>query len=510
MDNSDLWFFIVALLITVIILIYIIRKKYKRITDLETELKKAKSDIGALQTRIKTYDNKIALLQADYLKFKDRLIQRATSYFKDNFNRENLSELEVSSELRKVISQVLSDYLSVFNKPDEAIIKVSKLMADYLTYPIYYEQMKMEYSPEYHVRQRALTVREIRQETREILEKQLAQQYQTEKKLAEIEKNNVFENVIKLANSNTKLTPYISKIIADIETADFEVLARSLDYGNSAQRIKQVKTIRQVKSEAKAKIENLKWAEYQLTYLLALYPNLNDVIETEYNDLQISYDNITDTDPVRNYLSTEEWKNLSTTQKNQLALDRYIESRKKSKWQIGRDYELYIGYLYQNKGYKIDYFGSYMGLEDLGRDLIATKKGKVLIIQCKYWSKEKVIHEKHIMQLYGSLIAYKIEHNTDDAIGVLITNIELSDTAKKFAKTLNIEYVENKPLGSFPRIKCNIGHDEFGETYIYHLPMDFQYDKTKIEKKGEMMVSTVAEAEEAGFRRAYKWHGNIE
>lgn len=320
-------------------------------------------------------------------------------------------------------------------------------------------------------------------------------------------RSNVYEKVEALLKANTKLIPYISKIISDIETANFEILAKSLEWGSSIERQKKVTSLRELKKTAQEQIEKNKWAEYQLNYLLALYPALQEVIETDYEDLQLSYSEVTDADPVRNFLSVEEWKSLSATEKNQLALDRYVESRKKSKWQVGRDYELYIGHLYQKKGYKIDYFGSYMGMEDLGRDLIATKNNKTLIIQCKYWSKEKQIHEKHIMQLYGSLIAYRVENNVSNAKGLLITNIELSDTAKKFAEILKIEYVENKPLGNFPRIKCNIGHDEFGETHIYHLPMDFQYDKTKIEKPGEMMATTVAEAEAAGFRRAYKWHG---
>ena len=64
-------------------------------------------------------------------------------------------------------------------------------------------------------------------------------------------------------------------------------------------------------------------------------------------------------------------------ERNQLALDRYKASHKKSKWQIGRDYELYIGYRYSQSGYSVDYFGSYMGLEDLGRDLICKKGNKI-------------------------------------------------------------------------------------------------------------------------------------
>lgn len=57
-------------------------------------------------------------------------------------------------------------------------------------------------------------------------------------------------------------------------------------------------------------------------------------------------------------------------------------------------------------------------------------------------------------------------------------------------------------------IKCNISKD--GEK-IYHLPFDQQYDRVSIaNKKGACYVATVAEAEEQGFRRAYKWKPKAE
>ncbi len=201
---------------------------------------------------------------------------------------------------------------------------------------------------------------------------------------------------------------------------------------------------------------------------------------------------------------------LTTTEKNQLALDRYRESHKKSKWQVGRDYELYVGYVYEQKGFKVDYFGSYMGLEDLGRELVAEKGGKIHIVQCKYWSSVKQIHENHINQLYGTKVCYCIEHNIDPSqvLGVLVTNIQLSPTAKKMADFLGIRYKENYEIKDYPCIKCNIGKDEFGyPTKIYHLPFDQQYDATKIKDPGEFYAMTVAEAEAAGFRRAAKWFG---
>lgn len=45
----------------------------------------------------------------------------------------------------------------------------------------------------------------------------------------------------------------------------------------------------------------------------------------------------------------------------------------------------------------------------------------------------------------------------------IVTNITLSDTAKSFAKSLGVEYMENFKLEMYPLIKCNINN---GEKYI--------------------------------------------
>ena len=260
-------------------------------------------------------------------------------------------------------------------------------------------------------------------------------------------------------------------------------------------------------------IERNNEAKYQLEYLLNLFPALKDIIDSDYDELPIIEEiDLSEHDNTKDWLSPEEYQSLNARDRNQLALDRYKKSMKKTKWQIGRDYEQFVGYWYSRQGYQVDYFGSYMGLEDLGRDLIIKKQGEpTQIIQCKYWSAKKRIHEKHILQLYGSVASYIIEHNCphDSVKGILITNIGLSPMAKKMARYLSIEYIEGFESGEYPCIKCNIGHDADGnETKIYHLPFDQQYDNTKINKPGEFFAMTVAEAENAGFRRTYKWFGS--
>lgn len=312
--------------------------------------------------------------------------------------------------------------------------------------------------------------------------------------------------------SNLSAIPYMAAIMADYETYGLEHLASQLNWGYAAKRMDKVKSIREIRKDAQAMVEKNKDALYQLNYLLRLFPNLQDIIETDYRQLPvIDVEALTEYDTVHEFLSKEEYQKLSTCERNQLALDRYRQSHKRTKWQIGRDYEYYVGYRYRQKGYDVDFFGSYMGFEDLGRDIIAKKGNKVLIIQCKYWSAKKKIHECHINQLYGTMTCYRIEHALDfsSVEGLLITNIELSPMAKKMASYLGINFVEHFEAGDYPCIKCNIGRNQYGEqTKIYHLPFDQQYDVTKIQSPGEFYAMTVREAEAAGFRRTFKWHGN--
>lgn len=209
-------------------------------------------------------------------------------------------------------------------------------------------------------------------------------------------------------------------------------------------------------------------------------------------------------DPARKYLSDEEWEKLSIRERNQLALDRY-KKRHFSKAEIGRFYERQLGCEFEQQGYKVKYFGIEKGLEDLGRDLVCIKRKTTIIVQAKCWSNEKTIHEKHIYQLFGTTTTYRIEHPNEKVEAHFYTTTSLSIVAKEAADRLGIHVHENYALNKdYPIIKCNVGAN--GEK-IYHLPFDQQYDKTQIRKAGERYVTTVAEAERFGFRRAKRWFG---
>lgn len=310
------------------------------------------------------------------------------------------------------------------------------------------------------------------------------------------------------SKSSLKVIPYMAGIISDLETHKYEILATRLEWGSDKSRLRKVASIREIKKDAQEKIMAAKQAEYQLKYLIEMFPSIEDLLDLEFSALpDTNLEDLADRDAAKDYLSKEEWNRLSDRERNQLALDRYIASHKKSKWQIGRDYEEFIAYRYRKEGYKVDHFGAYMGLEDMGRDIIAIKGRSVHIVQCKYWSLSKTIHEKHINQLFGTAISYAIENEipSQNVKAVFVTNTTLSKTAHKFAERLKVSVCEQLEMSEFPRIKCNIGRE--GER-IYHLPFDQQYDSAKIDKPGEFYATTVKEAEQAGFRRAYKWYGN--
>lgn len=262
-------------------------------------------------------------------------------------------------------------------------------------------------------------------------------------------------------------------------------------------------------------VKEKKIAQYLVEYYENIAPFLIDLKEEvnitteqerkllkEYSEEELQ-------DKSTNYLTKEEYRKLPSVERNQMALDRFWK-RSKSKWLIGRLYERYVGYLYEKQGYDVEYVGIFKGFEDLGRDLICQKEKDFIIIQCKNWSKFRTIYEKHIFQFFGTVFQYKDDNPNKNVRAIFYTSTELSDLARRFSKELNIELKENLKFDkSYPSIKCNVSRVD--KTKIYHLPFDQQYDKTKIEKKrDEFYCTTIKEAEDAGFRRAFRYKGNKE
>jgi hypothetical protein len=315
--------------------------------------------------------------------------------------------------------------------------------------------------------------------------------------------------------------PWLANAIADLHALEGERDAVMLETKKHP-AVKAANEVREHSSRRRAAERQFRLMRYRADYYEKLFPWIIEYIGNDVPDEAVDLSGTkaepTD-DPVRLWLNDAEYQKLSITQKNQLALDRWKSSRK-SLWEIGRDYERFIGYNYETLGFDVIFTGAIHGFEDMGRDLIVRRGTELRVIQCKYWSQEKTIHEKHIFQLFGSTLEYAFRLGqfdelkqlslfggsikTTGAKAVLYTSTKISGVARDAAKKLEVECNENVRMSDYPLVKCNISMRD-GEK-IYHLPFDQQYDRTKIiPAKGERYVYTVAEAENAGFRRAWKW-----
>ena len=155
----------------------------------------------------------------------------------------------------------------------------------------------------------------------------------------------------------------------------------------------------------------MKFLEYQLKSYEEYFPFLVDYEElildeaVSFSSTANNLESLDDADPVLLFVPKADYDHLASTERNQLALDRYL-SKTLSPVAVGRLYERYLGYLHECEGWEVEYHGIIEGYADLGRDLICRKGNEVLIVQAKCWSKQKLIHEKHIFQLFGTQQLY--------------------------------------------------------------------------------------------------------
>ncbi len=330
-----------------------------------------------------------------------------------------------------------------------------------------------------------------------------------EKSSFEDQKRKDAEMINILCKEKSKGYPSLAQAYSDyFKLLDLEV-ENSLRYKSHPARKSADKVRDEGKRRRKAEYDSRTY-RLKLYYLFELFPHLEEYLDIEDPEEEI----ITDTtyseeekqDLTTSYMPRVEWLKLPTAERNDLALQRYWK-RKKRSFEIGKMYERYIGYLFEKSGHNVEYTGIIHGFDDLGRDLVVSKEGsnKVFIIQCKCWAHYKTIHVAFINQLYGTAMQYQIKNKDKEIIPMFYTTISLDDTAREFANYLKIEAKENFAMdNNYPCVKCNISRRT--EEKIYHLPFDQQYDKTKIEEeRNEVYVATCKEAEDLGFRRAWRW-----
>lgn len=322
----------------------------------------------------------------------------------------------------------------------------------------------------------------------------------------ELYREKSLDEIHEIIDSSSQTCPWLTSLLSDWQYYQDMLIAQELQ-NRKRPALKASEEVAHIAKQKRLLLKECKAYEYQLNFYESLFPWLEEFKELPPKEAYETVTEVTSDDEytrVKEWLSPEEYQLLSSYEKWQRALDNYVNRKNKTNWHIGIEYERYVGYIYESNGYKVDYEGAIKGLDDRGRDIIARKGNEVLVIQCKRWAEEKIIHEKHIMQLFGSVTVLNMEKN-ENARGVFITTTKLSEIATYFAQVLNIDVKEQFKYEIYPMIKCNISKN--GEK-IYHLPFDQQYDKIRIDNKDSFYIATTKEAEDKGFRHAYRWKGN--
>ena len=310
----------------------------------------------------------------------------------------------------------------------------------------------------------------------EALEKKLTEQHEEQRAFLQAMLDNRFAGIDLLADA----------------WADYELARAEIDAGDLIRKTRPAyqaadvvrakgRELAAMRRRAKLAEQLVKLYEWHAPWLAELRD-----LEAEQGYVKLATTDVDGEDPVAGWLTREEYAALSTAERNQRALDRYWRSPRKTRWQLGRDYERYVGWLYERDGYDVSYYGIEQGLEDLGRDVIARRDGTIEVVQCKRWAAEKTIHEKHIFQLFGTVTAMAIDNPGATVRGRFVTTTKLSERARAFAAQLDLVVDEKFPFkADYPCIKCNVSTTT-GER-IYHLPFDQMYDQTVIDaRRGEL------------------------
>ena len=178
-------------------------------------------------------------------------------------------------------------------------------------------------------------------------------------------------NQEKLMKLKVKNISVLAKHIADEELVN-DKLRESMLCDKNRPALKAAEVVSEISREKHTLNLRLKEAEYLVKYYEQAAPWLAEA-EDDYIDPELNKTGIEDFDENKDaasfWLSKDEFTQLTSQEKYQLALERY-KKRAKTKAEIGRDYERYVGYQYETKGYAVEYRGIVDGFEDRGRDLL--------------------------------------------------------------------------------------------------------------------------------------------
>src|SRR5208337_3290465 len=192
-----------------------------------------------------------------------------------------------------------------------------------------------------------------------------------------IKERDFFEKILKektevierLYQEKSQGFPWLAKAYSDYSSLCDMKIADWLS-GKKRPAVKTADIVREMAAEKRESERKFKISKYLLEMYESLFPFLIEFRGEDLDDyIRIRLDEYNKEerpeDEVIIYTTHGERETLSKQEIFQRALDRYWQKEKRP-WEIGRDYERYVGYLYEKDGYSVYYQGIVEGFSDLG------------------------------------------------------------------------------------------------------------------------------------------------
>ncbi len=178
-------------------------------------------------------------------------------------------------------------------------------------------------------------------------------------------------------------------------------------------------------------------------------------------------------------------------------------ARAENKWKYGRDYERYVGYLFEREGFQVIYNGATLGSSDGGIDLFCFKDGIVYPIQCKRWKNK--VDEDEIDKFVRAVAIFKRNRSSysiplcySKVVPIFYTTSGYTDYARWKARDVDVICRVQKfnSIREYPAVKCTL----INGRKVYYLPFDRDFDSIHVGVyRGGCYKFSVLEAEQAGF-----------
>ncbi len=206
------------------------------------------------------------------------------------------------------------------------------------------------------------------------------------KKIEELESVNKFlkeinTEAISKIKEECALLPSVIEWSSSLQEMVYDQIVASLVNRPALKAAEEVKearaTARNWKRQADTFKNRVSLYELEAPWLIEyLDYTVEDIVEGLHQEEKLQQSFSSGTDPLRLFVSESEWAVMSELERNQLALDRYLEYRQRNAWAAGIQYERYIGFSYEKQGFNVFYQGALKGVSDLANRLGMQKIGR--------------------------------------------------------------------------------------------------------------------------------------